>query len=157
MVTGEGSSLDGGSPTFFLPGTIDNATGTITFNADTIFGTGPGVNGNGTLGILTLTGLSTGISNIELANVANAASQKDFCGAAGSKILGPGEYQISSSAKGFQTAKTQFTLTAGENRDVSLVLPTGGDSTNVVVTSQAPLLDTGESREELTLNQAALA
>jgi hypothetical protein len=70
--------------------------------------------------------------------------------------LGPGDYQISSSAKGFQRAQAQFTLTAGENRDVSLVLSVGSDTTSIVVTSQAPLLDTGDSREELTLNQAAL-
>jgi Carboxypeptidase regulatory-like domain len=70
--------------------------------------------------------------------------------------LGPGEYQISSSTKGFQRAQAQFTLTAGENREVSLVLSVGSDTTSIVVTAQAPLLDTGDSREELTLNQAAL-
>jgi len=70
--------------------------------------------------------------------------------------LGPGDYQISSTAQGFQRAQAQFTLTAGENRDVSLVLAVGSDSTNLVVTSQASLLDTADSREKLTLNQAAL-
>jgi hypothetical protein len=70
--------------------------------------------------------------------------------------LGPGEYEISSSAKGFQIAKAQFTLTAGENRDVSFVLTVGSNTTNIIVTSQAPLLDTGDSREELTLNQPTL-
>jgi hypothetical protein len=70
--------------------------------------------------------------------------------------IGPGEYQISSSAQGFQTVKTAFTLNAGENRDVSLTLPIGANTTSVDVVSQAPLLDTSDSREELTLNQAAL-
>ena len=70
--------------------------------------------------------------------------------------LGPGDYEISSSQKGFRPAKALFTLTAGENRDVPLVLAPGGDTTSIVVTSQAPLLDTGDSREEQTLNQAAL-
>ena len=70
--------------------------------------------------------------------------------------LGPGDYEISSSENGFQPAKALFTLTAGENRDVSLVLTLASDTTSVVVTSQAPLLDTGDSREEQTLNQAAL-
>jgi Carboxypeptidase regulatory-like domain len=69
--------------------------------------------------------------------------------------LGPGEYQISSSAKGFQRTQAQFTLTAGENRDLSLVLAVGSDTTSIVVTAQAPLLDTGDSREQLTLNQSA--
>jgi len=70
--------------------------------------------------------------------------------------LGPGDYVVSSAAPGFRPAKALLTLTAGENRDVSLVLPAGGDTTSIVVTSQAPLLDTGDSREEQTLNQAAL-
>ena len=64
--------------------------------------------------------------------------------------LGPGDYEISSSQKGFRPAKALFTLTAGENRDVSLVLAPEGDTTSIVVTSQAPLLDTGDSREEQT-------
>ena len=70
--------------------------------------------------------------------------------------LGPGEYQISASAKGFQRAQAQFTLSAGETRDVSLTLTVGSDITNVVVTEQEPLLDTADSREKLTLNQSAL-
>jgi hypothetical protein len=70
--------------------------------------------------------------------------------------LGPGEYQISSSASGFQSAQAQFALTAGETRDISLTLTIGADTTNVVVTAQAPLLDTADSREVLTLNQTAL-
>src|SRR3984885_12318409 len=70
--------------------------------------------------------------------------------------LGPGEYQLSASAKGFQRAQTQFTLSAGETRDVSLTLAVGSDITNVVVTEQEPILDTADSREKLTLNQSAL-
>lgn len=70
--------------------------------------------------------------------------------------LGPGEYQVSSSAKGFQSAQAQFMLTAGETRDVSLTLNVGSDATSIVVTAQTPLLDTADSREVLTLNQGAL-
>jgi len=70
--------------------------------------------------------------------------------------LAPGEYQVSSSAQGFHIAQVQFTLTAGQNRDVSLVLTVASDTTEITVTAQAPLLDTADSREQLTLNQAAL-
>lgn len=70
--------------------------------------------------------------------------------------LGPGEYEVTASAKGFAPARVQFTLTAGEIRDVSLKLAIGSDTTGVTVTSQSPLLDTADSREQLTLNQAAL-
>jgi general secretion pathway protein D len=65
----EGSFLSLGGPTLFLEGSIDNATGIISFTADTLFGPGPGIDGNGTLAILTLTGLTEGVSSIELSNV----------------------------------------------------------------------------------------
>ncbi|HTV53466.1 MAG TPA: TonB-dependent receptor [Terriglobia bacterium] len=69
--------------------------------------------------------------------------------------LGPGDYEISASAKGFTTAKVRFTLTAGEIRDVSLKLSAGA-TTTITVTSVSPLLDTADSREQVTLGQTAL-
>jgi hypothetical protein len=70
-VTGitEGSFLSGGGSTFFLPGTIDNVGGSITFNADTLLGPPPGVNGSGTLATLDFTAIGNGSSPITLANV----------------------------------------------------------------------------------------
>ena len=70
--------------------------------------------------------------------------------------LGPGEYEVSASAKGFTPARVRFTLTAGENRDVSLKLSVGSETTSVTVTSESPLLDTADSREQLTLGQTGL-
>jgi hypothetical protein len=70
--------------------------------------------------------------------------------------LGPGEYEITASAKGFTPAKERFTLTAGQIRDVSLKLNVGSESTSVTVTGQSPLLDTADSREQVTLGQTAL-
>jgi general secretion pathway protein D len=65
----EGGFLAGGGTTAFIPGTIDNVAGTITATADTLIGPGPGVIGSGTLAILTLTGLESGTSTIDLSNV----------------------------------------------------------------------------------------
>jgi Cohesin domain len=65
----EGSFLLGGGSTFFLPGDIDNGAGTIASTADTLLGSVPGVNGSGTLAVLTLTGLAQGTSAISLSNV----------------------------------------------------------------------------------------
>jgi Cohesin domain/PEP-CTERM motif len=64
----EGSFLPSGGSTFFLPGTIDNTSGTITFNADTLIGSIPGVNGSGTLAILEFKALSAGTSPISILN-----------------------------------------------------------------------------------------
>ena len=65
----EGSFLPGGGSTFFLPGTIDNVGGTIASTADSLVGAIPGVDGSGTLAILTPIGLAPGISSIDLSNV----------------------------------------------------------------------------------------
>jgi hypothetical protein len=65
----EGSFLTGGGATVFLPGTIDNIGGTIASTADSLIGAIPGVNGSGTLAILTLTGLALGTSSIDFSNV----------------------------------------------------------------------------------------
>jgi hypothetical protein len=70
--------------------------------------------------------------------------------------LGPGDYEISASAKGFTPVKERFALTAGQIRDVSLKLNVGSDTTSVTVTGESPLLDTADSREQVTLGQAAL-
>jgi hypothetical protein len=65
----EGAFLSGAGATFFIPGTIDNVGGTVASTADTLLGPGPGVDGSGTLAILTLTGLAPGTSAIDLSNV----------------------------------------------------------------------------------------
>jgi general secretion pathway protein D len=65
----EGPFLPSGGATFFLPGTIDNTVGAITFTANTLLGLIPGVSGSGTLASLTFEALTAGSSAITLANV----------------------------------------------------------------------------------------
>jgi hypothetical protein len=65
----EGSFLAGGGSTLFLPGTIDNTLGTISFNADTLIGSIPGVSGSGALAIFGFTTLIAGTSPINILNV----------------------------------------------------------------------------------------
>jgi Cohesin domain len=65
----EGAFLAGGGTTAFIPGIIDNVGGTIAATADTLIGPGPGVNGSGTLAVLTLTGLAPGTSSIDFSSV----------------------------------------------------------------------------------------
>jgi len=65
----EGNFLSDSDTTFFIPGTIDNSLGLITFTANSLLGPGPGVDGNGALAILTLLGLAPGTSSIDFSNV----------------------------------------------------------------------------------------
>ena len=64
----EGPFLPSGGTTVFVPGTIDNFGGTITFNADSLVGLIPGMTGNGTLLTLDFMALATGSSSVELSN-----------------------------------------------------------------------------------------
>jgi len=70
--------------------------------------------------------------------------------------LPPGPYAVSASAPGFGSAKVSFVLTTAETRDVPVILAVGQVSASVTVSSQAPLLDTSDSRNEQTLNNEAL-
>jgi hypothetical protein len=65
----EGAFLSsGGSTSFFIPGTIDNVGGTIAFNADSLIGPGPGVNGSGTIATIDFLAIAAGASSVNLAN-----------------------------------------------------------------------------------------
>jgi hypothetical protein len=70
--------------------------------------------------------------------------------------LAPGPYVVAASASGFGTAQVSFPLGTDETRNVPITLTVGQVSSNVTVTSQAPLLDTSDSRNEQTLNNQAL-
>ncbi len=65
----EGPFLPSGGPTFFISGFIDNTTGTISFTADSLIGLISGVNGSGTLALLSFQVLAPGTSLISLSNV----------------------------------------------------------------------------------------
>src|SRR5882724_5026705 len=65
----EGGFLPAGGATFFIPGSINNAAGTITFTADSLLGSGGGVSGSGVLANVTFRGVGQGVSPIALANV----------------------------------------------------------------------------------------
>jgi hypothetical protein len=65
----EGPFLPSGGSTFFLPGTIDNIGGSISFTADSLIGAIPGVSGDGTLATLSFQALALGTSPVDLSNV----------------------------------------------------------------------------------------
>ena len=65
----EGPFLPSGGTTSFSAGFIDNAAGSISFNADSLIGAIPGVSGNGALAALSFQALALGTSPLGLANV----------------------------------------------------------------------------------------
>ena len=66
----EGPFFSSGGTTFFIPGTIDNTAGAISFTSDSLIGALAGVTGSGTLAKLTFSALAQGNSPIGLSNVA---------------------------------------------------------------------------------------
>jgi general secretion pathway protein D len=66
----EGPFLATGGDTFFIPGIIDNALGTLTFNANSLLMAIQGVNGSGVLATVTFTALAAGTSAIDILNPA---------------------------------------------------------------------------------------
>jgi len=97
--------------------------------------------------IITLTNIDTKVDHI-----ANA----DASGVYRFASLAPGNYKLSATAPGFGTAQTALTLSTNETRNVPLTLTVGQVATQVQVTAQQPLLDTSDSRNQLTIDTAAL-
>jgi hypothetical protein len=70
--------------------------------------------------------------------------------------LAPGSYTVSITEQGFATKSVSIILTADQLLDVPMALTVAEATSTVIVTSQAPLLDTSDSRLQETLNQTAL-
>ena len=70
--------------------------------------------------------------------------------------LAPGDYIISTIVTGFMPDTVSFNLATNQVRDVPLTLAVEKVSSTITVTTQAPLLDTSDSRLEQTLDTAAL-
>ena len=62
----EGLFLQSGGASFFLPGTIDNTLGVISFTANALIGAVSGVSGDGPLAIVHLLAVGSGTSVIDL-------------------------------------------------------------------------------------------
>ncbi len=98
--------------------------------------------------IITLTNVDTNVSQ---------TGKADASGVYRFASLAPGNYQVSAVAEGFNGAKVAVTLTTGETGNVPLTMTVGQVSTQVQVTAQQPLLDTSETRNQLTIDRAALS
>lgn len=95
---------------------------------------------------------------VTLSNVETSVTQTttaDTSGIFRFASLAPGSYQITVSATGFAAAKTTFGLSTNEVRNVPVTLTVGSVSTQVEVSTQQPLLDTSDTRNQLTLDTAA--
>lgn len=71
--------------------------------------------------------------------------------------LAPGSYELSAAMPGFTGSKTSFTLSTNQTLNVPVNLLVGSSSQVVDVTSQAPLLDSADTRLQETLSTQTLS
>ena len=67
--------------------------------------------------------------------------------------LAPGDYEVMVLAPGFRAAAISLNLTTSQTRDLNLSLEVQGTGETVSVSSEASVLDTAESRQQLTMDQ----
>jgi hypothetical protein len=65
--------------------------------------------------------------------------------------MAPGQYQVTVTAKGFATQAVPFALTTAETRSLPVNLSLASEQQSLVVTAQAPALDTADSRLQRTI------
>jgi hypothetical protein len=71
--------------------------------------------------------------------------------------LAPGSYTISVEASGFNTSTVTFTLATSQNLNVPVSLKVASAAQAVDVTGEVPVLNTAESRNQMTLETQALS
>ncbi len=98
-------------------------------------------------------------ASITLVNTATQVAQAATTNDAGMfriNSLPPGSYTVKAEKAGFETKALSFNVGTGELRNVQITMTVGTTATNVIVTTQAPLVDTSDSRSQLTLSSQEL-
>ena len=70
--------------------------------------------------------------------------------------LRPGSYEVTAEASGFQTQAIDVRLQTAQTAGVNITLDVAGTEERVVVTAEAPLLDTSETRIQATIQNEEL-
>ena len=95
-----------------------------------------------------LTNVSTGATNVA---TSDADGNYRFVSVA------PGKYKITAEASGFAKSEADVTLLTEQNLNVPISLKVGAVSESVVVSTEAPVVDTADSRVQLTIENQAVA
>jgi hypothetical protein len=99
-------------------------------------------------------------ASVRLVNSATDAVQTTVTDAAGNfrfVSLAPGSYKVTVEATGFSKSQVDITLLTEQNLSVPVTLKVGSATEAVTVTTEAPVVDTADSRTQLTLENQAVA
>ena len=94
---------------------------------------------------------------VNTATAVTAVATSDDAGNYRFVSLAPGQYKITVQAAGFAKAEADVTLLTEQNLNVPISLRVGSISESVVVSTQAPIVDTADSRTQLTIESGAVA
>jgi hypothetical protein len=99
-------------------------------------------------------------ASIQLVNVGTGATKEANTDASGNYrfvSIAPGDYKITVEASGFSKTETNVTVLTEQNLNIPIALKVGSTSESVIVTSEAPIVDTADSRTQLTLDNEGVA
>lgn len=106
------------------------------------------------------TGAGVAKAAIHLTNVATGSEVVTTTDAEGNYrfvSLAPGKYKITAEASGFTKSEANVTLLTEQNLNVPIALKVGSVSESVIVSTEAPVVDTADSRVQLTIENQAVA
>ncbi len=105
------------------------------------------------------TGAGVGKATITLVNVATGGTTVTTSDASGNYrfvSLAPGNYKVTAEAAGFAKSEASVTLLTEQNLNVPISLKVGSVAEAVVVSAEVPVVDTADSRIQLTLENQAV-
>src|SRR5215470_4990677 len=105
-------------------------------------------------------GAAVAQAKVDLVNTVTQVSASTTTDSSGSYrflSLAPGSYKITVEAKGFSKSETRFTLETNENLNLPISLKVGAATESIVVTTEPPLLNTAETRNQQTLEAQELS
>src|SRR5262245_7570591 len=94
---------------------------------------------------------------LNLATQATAAATTDATGGFRFLSLAPGPYKITVEAAGFANPEATVTLDTNQNLNVPISVKVGTGSETVTVTAENPLVNTSETRNQMTLETRELS
>ena len=105
-------------------------------------------------------GAAVSKASITLINVATNTANVAEADASGNYrfvSIAPGNYKMTVQAPGFAKAEADITLLTSQNLNFPVSLHVGSVSDSVVVTTESPIVDTADSRTQLTLENEGVA
>jgi len=99
-------------------------------------------------------------ATVDLVNAATGVTATTTADASGNYrflSLAPGAYKVTAQATGFTRSQVDVTLLTEQNLSVPVTLKVGAVSEEITITTEAPTVDTADSRTHLTLENQAVA